>query len=153
MRGRCGIARGEVEPGKSWRKFGHCRLRSVDFLYAHALVNQRLATRIASHFRPTEERRWDWQTCLNLLGKRQWEIGSEAVTCQHEEIGSRRVDSAIISPLCHNRLDMTDITPRVNGARLNDYVGQSVRLICKVTKVRVFPHPRRASTSFIPVAN
>ncbi|KAF9788665.1 replication factor A protein 3 [Thelephora terrestris] len=30
---------------------------------------------------------------------------------------------------------MTDITPRINGARMNDYIGRTVRLICKVTKV------------------
>ncbi|KAF9652318.1 hypothetical protein BDM02DRAFT_3183710 [Thelephora ganbajun] len=30
---------------------------------------------------------------------------------------------------------MADITPRVNGARMNDYIGRPVRLICKVTKI------------------
>jgi hypothetical protein len=33
---------------------------------------------------------------------------------------------------------MTDISPRVNGARMNDYVGQTVRLMCKVIKVPAF---------------
>jgi len=30
---------------------------------------------------------------------------------------------------------MADITPRVNGARMSDYKGRTVRLICKVTKI------------------
>lgn len=37
---------------------------------------------------------------------------------------------------------MTDIAPRVNGARMSDYMGRTVRLICKVTKVRVSVAPQ-----------
>ena len=52
-------------------------------------------------------------------------------------IESRRADSALKEPLLITPSTMTDITPRVNGARMNDYIGRPVRLICKVTKVPV----------------
>ena len=48
---------------------------------------------------------------------------------------------------------MADITPRVNGARMNQYVGHTVRLICKVTKVRVPSTPDANGTSPLTFTN
>jgi len=46
---------------------------------------------------------------------------------------------------------MTDITPRVNGARMNDYIGRPVRLMCKVTKVRVYSTSDTRRTDLTPL--
>jgi len=67
----------------------------------------------------------------------------KTITCGNE--GSSRDAStrrSTISP--HNLFDMAEITPRVNGAKMSDYVGRTVRLICKVTKVRISFVPQSA---------
>jgi len=44
---------------------------------------------------------------------------------------------------------MADITPRVNGARMSSYMGRTVRLICKVTKVRVSFTPQNPPLTIV----
>lgn len=63
--------------------------------------------------------------------------------------GARRADSGDRFSPSHIRLDMTDITPRVNGARMSDYIGRPVRLICKVTKVCAFSKPANPTSLFV----
>lgn len=46
---------------------------------------------------------------------------------------------------------MADIEPRVNGARMNEYIGRHVRLTCKVTKVPFSLLPPAKPISFASV--
>ena len=98
-----------------------------------------------SHSNPND---FDWQMRPVLQDGRAERGNVRKLSRAQSE--SRRIDSAIVYSLlcqCHDRLDMTDISPRVNGARMSDYIGRPVRLICKVTKVRVYspPDTRRAN--------
>jgi len=123
----------------------HCGFHCCQLIIqAHPPVNRHLASGMTSHLNPTDEPFCDWHMGQAV---RQEAVGVSVRKLSRATmrgIKSRRVDSSIISPTPrHNCLGMNDITPRVNGARMNDYIGRPVRLICKVTKVRVFLHSRR----------
>ena len=113
-----------------------------------ALISVSVRVSDNSHSSPTEERYYDKQ----VVGRSQ-AIGREMVGNSFRKIsratmrGSRRDASTRRLRHCKRSSPlitsiMTDITPRVNGARMSDYMGRTVRLICKVTKVRVFLVPQ-----------
>lgn len=86
----------------------------------------------------TTELKFKSKACHFLQRAQQSGDKSESKLHEGIEVAARSqlADRPLPSPATsHDHLDMTDVAPRVNGARMNDYIGRTVRLMCKITKV------------------